>query len=314
MCMIKAEKQLFLEQKSEELYKQFVDDESICGLTSLFKLNGIGSKTGGRIRKLLYERYGKENVDSISFHRTAKKGNAARNLVYKHHSEETKKKMKVSIKKSWENDEERKEQNRQLMVKYCLPNSQLKETIQKRKESRSWYKRHSAETLKKMSDSQRGRPLTEEHKSKLRKPKSVKRTNYGHTEETKLKLSNLTKQQWSDGVHKRTFKSKGQKEVIDLITQLGYQIEDEYLVCGRPFDVFVKDKNLLIEFNGTFWHRDPRFYDETEGKVYWDKDREKIDNAVKSGYDVRTIWQYDWEKCNDKKQLIGEILNGTIKQ
>jgi hypothetical protein len=49
-------------------------------------------------------------------------------------------------------------------------------------------------------------------------------------------------------------------------------------------------------------------------KYYWDKDKEKIDNAVKSGYDVKTIWQYDWEKCDDKKQLIGEILNGTIRQ
>jgi len=312
--MTKAEKQLFLQQKSEELYRQFLNDETICGLTSLFKLNGIGSKTGGNIRKLLYENYGKDNVDFISFHRTAKKGNIARNLVYKHHSKETVEKMRKSIKKSWENDDERKEQSRQLMAKYCSPKSHSEESEKRRIESRSWYKHHSAETLKKMSDSQKGRPLTEEHKAKLRKPKSVKRTNYGHTKETKQKLSNLTKQQWLDGVHKRTFKSKGQKEVIDLITELGYQIEDEYLVCGRPFDVFVKDKNLLIEFNGTFWHRDPRFYDEKEGKVYWDKDREKIDNAVKNGYIVRTIWQFDWEKCDDKKQLIGEILNGTIRQ
>jgi len=313
--MTKAEKHFYLQQKSEELYKQFLNDTTICGLRSLFKLNKIGSKTGEHIRKIIYEKYGKQFVDSISFHRTAKKGNVARNLVYKHHSEETKQKIKESNIKSWEeSDDKRRELSRKSMIKYCLPNSQLKETILKRVESRSWYKHHSDKTLKKMSDALKGRPLTEEHKSKLRRPKFVKRTNYGHTEETKQKLSNLTKQQWLDGVHKRTFKSKGQKEVIDLITQLGYKIEDEYLVCGRPFDVFVKDKNLLIEFNGTFWHRDPRFYDEIEGKYYWDKDKEKIDNAVKSGYDVKTIWQYDWEKCDDKKQLIGEILNGTIRQ
>jgi hypothetical protein len=277
-------------------------------------LNGIGSKRGQKIRKLIYEKYGKENVDKISFHRTAKKGNIARNLVYKHHSEETKNKISKSNIKAWEGDEERREKSKQLMNEYCLPNSQTEETKLKRIESRSWYKHHSDETLKKMSDSQKGRPLTEEHKAKLRKPKSVKRINYGHTEETKKKLSELTKQQWLDGVHKPTYKSKGHTEILEIVKDFGYSVEDEFVVCGRPFDVYVENKNLLIEFNGTFWHRDPRFYSEEEGRVYWDKDKEKIDNAVKSGYDVRTIWQYDWENCNDKKKLIGELLNGTIRQ
>lgn len=312
--MTKAEKRFYLQQKSEELYKQFLSDESICGLTSLFKLNKIGSKTGGHIRKLIYEKHGKENVDSISFHRTAKKGNIARNLVYKHHSEETKQKIRDSNFKSWSGDDARREKSRRLMIKYCSPKSHSEESEKKRIKSRSWYKHHSVETLKKMSDALKGKPLTEKHKQSLRKPKSVKRINYGHTEETKKKLSKLTKQQWLDGIHKPIYKSKGHKEIMEILSNMGYKIKDEFVVCGRPFDVYVEDKNLLIEFNGTFWHRDPRFYKEEEGRIYWNKDKEKIDSAVKSGYDVKTIWQYDWENCNDKKKLIGDILNGTIRQ
>jgi len=311
--MTKAEKHFYLQQKSEELYKQFIDDETICGLVSLFKLNGIGSKTGGRIRKLIYEKYGKEFVDKISHHRTAKRGNIARNLVYKQHSEETKQKIRDSNVKSWSGDDERREKSRRLMIKYCSPKSHSEESEKKRVESRSWYK-HSEETKQKIKNSQIGKPLTEEHKAKLRKPKLTKRLNYKHSENVKHKLSVITKNQWLNGIHKRTFKSKGQKEVITMISEMGYEIKDEYLVCGRPFDVYIKDKNLLIEFNGTFWHRDPRFYNEEEGKIYWDKDKEKIDNAVNSGYDVKTIWQYDWENCDDKKKLIGDILNGTIRQ
>jgi hypothetical protein len=197
------------------------------------------------------------------------------------------------------------------MVKYCLPNSQSDLAKLKRIKSRSWYKHHSDETLKKMSDALKGKPLTEEHKQKLRKPKSVKRINYGHTEETKKKLSELTKQQWLDGIHKPIYKSKGHLEILEILKEFGCLVEDEFVICGRPFDVYVKDKNLLIEFNGTYWHRDPRFYDEKEGLWFWNRDKVKVDTAIKEGYNVKTIWQYDWENCIDKKKLIGDILNGT---
>jgi hypothetical protein len=52
-----AEK-LFFEDRSERLYQIFIKDESICGFTSLFKLNKIGSKTGEKIKKYLYNKYG----------------------------------------------------------------------------------------------------------------------------------------------------------------------------------------------------------------------------------------------------------------
>jgi hypothetical protein len=33
--------------------------------------------------------------------------------------------------------------------------------------------------------------------------------------------------------------------------------------------------------------------------------------AEKSGYNVKIIWQYDWETCKDKKLLIKELINGN---
>lgn len=284
--MTKAEKHFYLQQKSEELYKQFLNDTTICGLRSLFKLNKIGSKTGEHIRKIIYEKYGKQFVDSISFHRTAKKGNVARNLVYKHHSEETKEKMKKSIKKSWENAEERREQNRRLMETYCLPKSQLKETklsrIISRKTGLGW------------------------------EP---------HSEETKSKMSDIFIEKWRNGDfdnRKPTLKSKGQLELIKELKEMGFIISDEFRIDTKPYDVYVKDRNLLIEFNGRYWHFDPRFYSESfydeSRKVYardiWNKDKLKMELAVKNGYTTLVIWQDDWDSITDKKKYLKELIYG----
>ena len=75
---------------------------------------------------------------------------------------------------------------------------------------------------------------------------------------------------------------------------------------------------MVIEFNGTFWHRDPRFYKafplkekytvDKECERVWKNDLEKVDIAKKHGYDVKIIWQYDWENCPDKVKYLKEIL------
>ena len=95
------------------------------------------------------------------------------------------------------------------------------------------------------------------------------------------------------------------------MNKLGYITEDEFIINGRPFDVYIKDKNLLIEFNGSFWHRDPRFSkyknDPTSIKI-WNSDKEKIDTAKQMGYDVKVIWQKDWESCENKEEYIKQIL------
>jgi CRISPR/Cas system CMR-associated protein Cmr3 (group 5 of RAMP superfamily) len=36
----------------------------------------------------------------------------------------------------------------------------------------------------------------------------------------------------------------------------------------------------------------------------------KTDIALKNGYRIETVWQYDWETVEDKIQLINKILNG----
>ena len=220
--------------------------------------------------------------------------------------------MIEGIKKSWQNASVRRKQSRELMIKYCHPKAWSSETNRKRVESRGDY-RHSPETIEKIRVALKGRPFTRRHKKALRVPKcragslGLKRTN-----ETKQKLSAITKKQWKNGVHIPTYRSKGQQEVAGILRRSGHDVKEEFFINGKPYDVFVQDTNLVIEFNGTFWHRDPRFYDKSDTcQKIWDHDKEKMEMARQAGHGVAVIWQHDWEHACNKKHLLESIVNGT---
>jgi G:T-mismatch repair DNA endonuclease (very short patch repair protein) len=296
-----------LQNIADECYQEFISDESIIGFEGLIKSKGLGSKRKIRVRNMIYEKYGKENLINIYRHRQALARQKHRSKDYRH-STETKKRISDSNTITWSERPDLKELGRENMIRFCAPYSQSDIAKKKRVESRRWY-RHSKETIEKIRESNRGRHLTEEHKAKLRK-KRIRR-GVPHSEETKKKLSDITRNQWKAGIHKRTYKSKGQLQVISILEQLGYDVKDEHLVDGRPFDVYIKDKNLLIEFNGTFWHRDPRiekYKNDPLREYIWSHDKEKIDSATSIGYDVKVIWQMDWESCQDKVNYIKKLL------
>lgn len=303
-----AEK-LSLEQKADELYKIYIENENICGLTSLFKIYKVGSKTALKLKSIMYTKYGKDFLKKISAVRTSKHAHKTRSKESYFISNERRKKMRNGIKKYYENNQDARDRSRELMKKYCLPKCQTYESKKKRINSRSWYK-PSEITKQKMSDAQKGKILTDEHKCKLRKPKKIKRVGFKHTAETKNQLSKITKEQWLIGIHKPIYKSKGQLEIINLIKESGYTVEDEYILNGKPYDIFVKEKNLLIEFNGTYWHRDPRFYEQTDDvQKIWQKDYNKKLIAESNGFKIKIIWQHDWESCKDKKSYIDNLIN-----
>ena len=65
-------------------------------------------------------------------------------------------------------------------------------------------------------------------------------------------------------------------------------------------DIFIENKNLLFEFNGTYWHREDKL-----GKTYHLNKTNYFNNL---GYKLIHIWEYDW--INPIKQ---NILKEKIK-
>lgn len=302
-----------LQQIADKSYRQFMDDESIVGFEGILMSRGIRSgRKKNQIRKLIYDKYGKDNLQHIYRQRLAKSSHKNRTAEDYYISPEQRQKMVEGIKRSWKNADIRRKCNAELMKKYCHPKAWSLETNKKRVLSRKGY-RHTADTVEKIRVALKGRPLSKSHRKALCVPKSHPGSlGLKRSAATKQKLSQITLLQWKTGVHVPTYRSKGQREVASMFRNDGYAVKEEFFINGRPYDVFVKERNLLIEFNGTFWHRDPRFYSQSGAcQKVWDNDKTKMELAKQNGYNIAVIWQYDWERSQDKPQLLESIINGT---
>jgi hypothetical protein len=95
------------------------------------------------------------------------------------------------------------------------------------------------------------------------------------------------------------FESKGQREVSEWIESKGFTIEKNgrgILGGQKQGDILVTGKNLIIEYDGLYYHSDHGLYEEGfKGKV---PDRNyhlrKTEDAAKAGYRLIHLWEDEW--------------------
>ncbi len=83
---------------------------------------------------------------------------------------------------------------------------------------------------------------------------------------------------------------------------------------NRAYKYDLQFNKKIIEFNGTFWHCDPRFFNKDfkhpiknmTAECIWKYDKIKTDLAKKHGYSVLTIWEYD--VLNNKDDITRQCL------
>ncbi len=180
-------------------------------------------------------------------------------------------------------------------------------------------KKHSQDTIKKISKTKSGK-LTSDHMSKPEYREMVsqmakKRWSSGIMEETRIKLSNLMKKRISNGELKGYNRSKAEDEILIILKNMGLNPEPNFLLEGKIFDIYIPKFNLLIEYNGDYWHCNPKKYSANYfnhkknkfAKEIWEYDKNKIDLAVKHNYHCDIIWETDYKKNKD-------ILYKTIKK
>ena len=87
---------------------------------------------------------------------------------------------------------------------------------------------------------------------------------------------------------------------------------------AHEIDIWLPELHKAIEFNGTFYHMDPRFYDASSignngitAKEIWHRDQLKLNvfNNLKIQYLI--VWQEDWKNNLDltKQQILNFIQN-----
>ena len=167
---------------------------------------------------------------------------------------------------------------------------------------------------------------SEDHKEKIRQKSLLHR----HSEESKDKMSESQKQwiknnpekaayynvqfwkdYWKDTEHREeqrerrsTFlstyhhvSSKLEKTFERFLTELNILYEKQYKLKGKLYDFKIKDRNILIEVDGDFWHSNPDMF--PDGPIYkvqkdnLERDIEKNKIAKEEEYELIRFWEHE---------------------
>jgi G:T-mismatch repair DNA endonuclease (very short patch repair protein) len=108
-------------------------------------------------------------------------------------------------------------------------------------------------------------------------------------------------------------RSKKEKEIYSFLKTKFKKTKHSFVVDKFICDIYIPELNLMIEYNGDYWHCNPKKYDKeyyhkiknkTAGKI-WEYDSNKIDLIKNYGYNLEIVWETDYEK---NPKIIEEIL------
>lgn len=96
-----------------------------------------------------------------------------------------------------------------------------------------------------------------------------------------------------------------ENEVSDFVESLGVKVDKHRkdLLNGLEIDIYIPDKKIGIEFNGTYWHSE-----EIKGKTYH---LNKTLRAYKKGIHLIHIFEYEWAD-EQKRRKILDMLRRMI--
>ena len=125
---------------------------------------------------------------------------------------------------------------------------------------------------------------------------------------------------------KNIFRSNLEKEFIQLLEEKIGPLEhtsfkNPYGKWSKDLNTYViydvKHGNNIIEFNGDYWHANPKVYNETaliRGKKaidIWQRDMLKLKTADDLGFNTLTVWELDFNSNKIKK--IEEVIEWLSK-
>lgn len=114
--------------------------------------------------------------------------------------------------------------------------------------------------------------------------------------------------------------SKAEKEIKTELEKNGFIVEGQFKIDNLKYDFLIKDKKVIIEYNGDYWHCNPNKYNadyfnqkkQKYAHELWEQDRIKKELAEKSGYKLFIIWEQDY--MFNKIELIKHIKQKINEQ
>ena len=96
---------------------------------------------------------------------------------------------------------------------------------------------------------------------------------------------------------------------INFLDKLGieYVQQFEAVSIGRFYDFMIKNHNLILEIDGSYFHSDPRFFEKTNKMQKRNKRVDDVKNkwALINGFVLLRFWEYDI--YNNPKLVMDEL-------
>ena len=179
------------------------------------------------------------------------------------------------------------------------------------------------------SNKENGQRWTNDHRekhSKIMLGESNYMRNKKHTEVTKTKISNTKIEQYKNGLINinRINVSRAEEEISNHLNSLDIKHITQFRIQGFTFiyDFFLIDYNIIIEYNGDYWHANPEIYENDKiidgrtAEEIWSKDKLKKEIAEENGFKFYSIWENKYKpgyKNNYDNKIIEKIINENEK-
>jgi very-short-patch-repair endonuclease len=184
-------------------------------------------------------------------------------------------------------------------------------------------KKHSKETKVKISESRKGKttgnsnPMSKQKWRDKARINLIKKWESGKLEKTRELMSEKMKETRRLGKIKSVVVSKKEKEILSIIKNLGIQVIGSHRIETKICDIYIPSLNLIIEYNGDYWHCNPKKYDSNyfnkKKNKYaweiWEYDKNKLELIKNNGYNLEVIWERDFK--NDNK-IINHIIEKYV--
>lgn len=97
--------------------------------------------------------------------------------------------------------------------------------------------------------------------------------------------------------------SKHEIEILERLKPI-YDVIPQYIVKGKSYDFYIPKYNLLIEYNGDYWHCNPKKYDKNyfnkkkrlKASDIWEYDKNKVQLSKDNGYNLEVIWESEYKE------------------
>lgn len=151
--------------------------------------------------------------------------------------------------------------------------------------------------------------------------------------------SEMMSNNWKNGIltcnrHESINESKQERKFMEIIESMGYVISFDsflYKESGKKRHLFpdgiIEDDKIIIEYNGSFWHADPKRGYKPEDVIHhnktaqeiWDNDKKKVKIYKKHGYSTFVVWSDEFLKDKDKvikkfNKFVDKIRKQILKQ